>query len=231
MKLLRTVALWLLVCSLPLVLITTSIRLEISQLRLYEYGFEKYGISRAVGIDALELREVAQHLIEYFNLRAESPQITVAGDGKRFDLFNERELIHLEDVRQLIQKGYWVQRAAALALVCAVVLLLWLQQGRMILRGLFLGSAGTLLLMVTAALWAYIGFEQFFLLFHLVSFSNQYWMLDPARDYLIRLFPEGFFYDAAMFGFLAIIAEALVIGTAALGLLRSESAARSATAN
>ena len=75
-------------------------------------------------------------------------------------------------------------------------------------------------LMIALALWALFGFERFFLIFHLVSFSNEYWMLDPARDYLIRLFPGGFFYDAALFGFGAIMLEALLIGGIAFGILR-----------
>jgi uncharacterized membrane protein len=45
-------------------------------------------------------------------------------------------------------------------------------------------------------------------------------MLDPAKDYLIRLFPEGFFYDAATFGFGAIILEALLLGGIAFVILR-----------
>jgi integral membrane protein (TIGR01906 family) len=74
--------------------------------------------------------------------------------------------------------------------------------------------------MIVLALWAFFGFEQFFILFHLVSFSNQYWMLDPARDYLIRLFPEGFFYDAALLGYGVVIFAALLIGGIAWGVLR-----------
>jgi integral membrane protein (TIGR01906 family) len=75
-------------------------------------------------------------------------------------------------------------------------------------------------LMVILAIWAFFGFERLFILFHLVSFTNEYWILDPARDYLIRLFPGGFFYDAALFGFGAIMLEALLIGGIAFGILR-----------
>jgi integral membrane protein (TIGR01906 family) len=90
----------------------------------------------------------------------------------------------------------------------------------MLVKGLFWGGLITLVLMVVLALWAFFGFEQFFILFHLVSFSNEYWMLDPTKDYLIRLFPEGFFYDAALFGFGAVILEALLISGVASGILR-----------
>jgi integral membrane protein (TIGR01906 family) len=210
------------VCCLPVLLITSTICWEVNTLRLYEYGFGKYEISQDTGIDRIQLRNVAQHLIDYFNLRADTAQITVVKGDEAFNLFNERELIHLEDVRSLIQLDYWVKRGAFLLMViCALALFFGLRAGwRILVRGLFWGSCITMGLMVILALWAFFGFERFFILFHLASFRNEYWMLDPARDYLIRLFPEGFFYDAALFGFGAIMLEALLIGGIAFGILR-----------
>ncbi|MCJ7828794.1 MAG: TIGR01906 family membrane protein [Dehalococcoidia bacterium] len=223
MKIVQSVAYWLFACCLPVLLITGTICWEVNELRLYEYGFNKYEISRATGIDSQQLRTVAQHLIDYFDLRTNTAQIVVDKGGEKFNLFNERELIHLEDVRNLIQRDYWVQRGVFLLMaVCALALFFGFNSGwRMLVRGLFWGSLITVGLMIILALWAFFGFERFFILFHVVSFSNQYWMLDPARDYLIRLFPEGFFYDAALFGYGVVIFEALLIGGIAFGILRS----------
>lgn len=222
MKIIQNIIYWLFVCCLPVLLITSTICLEVNELSLYEYGFDKYEISQDTGIDKIQLRSVAQHLIDYFNLRADTVQITVVKGDEEFNLFNEREVIHLGDVRSLIQLDYWVQRGAFLLIViCALALFFGLRVGwRMLVRGLFWGGFITMGLMVALALWALFGFERLFILFHLVSFTNEYWILDPARDYLIRLFPGGFFYDAALFGFGAIMLEALLIGGIAFGILR-----------
>jgi len=203
-------------------LLTSAICWEVNELRLYEYGFGKYEISQATGIDKLELKRVAQHLVDYFNLKVNTTQIVVGKRGEEFNLFNERELVHLQDVRSLIQLDYWVQRGALLLLItCVLVLLFGFRVGwRMLVKGLSWGSLITVGLMVVLALWAFFGFEKLFILFHLVSFPNEYWMLDPAKDYLIRLFPEGFFYDAALLGFGAVILEALLLGGIALGILK-----------
>jgi len=221
-KIIRNIIYYLFVCCLPALLITSTICCEVNELSLYEYGFDKYEISQDTGIDKIQLRSVAQHLIDYFNLRADTVQITVVKGDEEFNLFNERELIHLSDVRSLIQLDYWVQRGAFLLIViCALALFFGLRVGwRMLVRGLFWGSFITMGLMVALAIWAFFGFERLFILFHLVSFTNEYWILDPARDYLIRLFPGGFFYDAALFGFGAIMLEALLIGGIAFGILR-----------
>jgi integral membrane protein (TIGR01906 family) len=213
---------WLFACCLPVLLVTSTICWEVNELRLYEYGFEKYEISQVTGLDRQQLSTVAQHLIDYFDLRTDTAQIEVNKGGTEFKLYNERELIHLEDIKNLIQRDYWVQRAVLLLMfVCALALYFGFHSGwQMLIRGLLWGSLITVGLMIILALWALFGFEQFFILFHLISFSNQYWMLDPARDYLIRLFPEGFFYDAALLGYGAVMFEALFIGGIAWGTLR-----------
>jgi integral membrane protein (TIGR01906 family) len=219
-KFARAVIFFIFVCCLPLLLLTITLGREVNEIRLYEYGFDKYQISQATGIDALELRRVAQQLIDYFNLKADSVQVVVSRGGQKLNLFNERELTHLQDVRGLVQLDYWVQRAVLILMVfCGLVLLLWLKAGwGAVLRGLLWGSLVTFGLMIFLAFWAMFGFDRLFILFHEVSFSNEYWILDPTRDYLIMLFPGGFFYDAALLGFGAVILEALILGGIALGV-------------
>ena len=38
-------------------------------------------------------------------------------------------------------------------------------------------------------------FNAVFTLFHEIFFDNDLWIFDPATDYMIRMLPEGFFYD------------------------------------
>ena len=55
-----------------------------------------------------------------------------------------------------------------------------------------------LLLAYYFSVLAIIGFDRLFLFFHLVSFSNELWILDPRHDYLIAMFPQGFFFDCTV---------------------------------
>lgn len=222
MRIVRTVICWVFACCLPLLIITSDIHWGVNEIRLYEYGFEKYQISHTTGIDKSELRKIAQHLIDYFNLEVESVQMTITSGGEEFSLFSEREIVHLQDIRSLIQLDHLIQWGVLTAMViCIFALLVCLKdRWQTLVRGLFRGSMVTLGLAAILALWAIFGFEQLFLLFHLISFSNEYWILNPTSDYLIMLFPEGFFYDAALFGFTAIILEVVVIGSIASGILK-----------
>lgn len=214
MKIITGIVYFLLICCIPVLLVTGIIKVEVGNIGLYESGFDKYNISEDTGIDNAELRDVAVHLIDYFNLKADSAQISVTRSGNQVDLFNTKELIHLQDVRDLIQLDYLVFRITVIFMIMCALIVFFLSSERLrkVIKGLFWGSVVTLTGVIVLALWAMFGFERFFVLFHLVSFSNDLWILDPATDYLIRLFPEGFFYDAALYGFIAVIVAALLLG-------------------
>ena len=40
-----------------------------------------------------------------------------------------------------------------------------------------------------------IDFTRCFTIFHKIFFTNDLWIFDPATDYMIRMLPEGFFFD------------------------------------
>ena len=82
------------------------------------------------------------------------------------------------------------------------------------------GGSITLALMLALGLGTLLGFDQLFYQFHLISFTNELWLLDPAKDYLIMLFPGGFWYDAAIFCALATAGLAIILGGVAGGYLR-----------
>ena len=222
MTIVRDVFRWLLVCCVPLLLIASNIRWGVNEIRVYEYAIDTYQISRVSGIAKPELIKVYQHLIDYYNSRVDSPQVTVLRSVEKFDVFSEKEVLHLQDVKGLMQLDYAIQMAAFIIMViCILALLLWLRAGwQIVVKGLWWGSVATFGLMTFLALWSFFGFEQLFLFFHLVSFSNEFWIIDPAQGSFIKLFPGGFFYDVAMFGFGALIVESLILGSITFGLLK-----------
>ncbi len=217
MKIIRKLIYWLLILCIPVLIITSNIGWGVTSMWIYDYDLNKYPIVQVTGINHDELRNVYQHLIDFYNLKVDSPQVTVSRGGEMIDIFSEKELIHLEDIKNLIQLDYMVQRIALIIMVVGVIVLLFLlkEKWRVLIKGLIWGSIITFGIMIALVLWAAFGFEQLFLLFHFISFSNEFWILDPAKDYLIMLFPEQFFFDAALFGFIAVIIQSILIGIAA----------------
>ncbi len=208
---------------LPILLLTASLGWTANSLWLYNYGFEKYNISQATGLAKVELEKAATGLISYFNSDEEFIGITVIKDGEPLELFNEKEIIHLKDVKGLIWLDYRLLLATLIyTLVYAGVCLLWRKDWRGLAWGIVGGGGITLALMLALGLGTLLSFERLFRGFHLLSFTNELWQLDPAKDYLIMLFPQGFFYDAALFCTLAATGLARVLaGVAAVYLKRA----------
>lgn len=212
LKAVTAVASVLFVICIPVLLLTTDLRFAINDIRLYEYGFDKYQVSAATGLGEEELKGVRDKLIAYFNSDQEYLDI---------DLFNQREVAHLKDVKGLVLLVYYLQLASLAYIVVYAGLNFALRRGafwRGLARGLIWGSWTTIGLLAVLGLWAAFGFETLFLWFHLVSFSNDLWQLSPG-DNLLLMFPQGFFNDAALFVAGAAIVEAIMIGGVTWGVV------------
>ena len=202
MKILGIAAKWLFILCLPVLLLSSSVGWVANSLWLYKYGFEKYDVSQTTGLARPELEKAARGLISYFNSGEEYITVTVVKDGEPFELFNEKEIIHLKDVKGLIWLDYRLWLGTLIyALAYAIVSLFWRRKRywRRLAWAVIGGSGLTLALMLALGLGTLLNFDQLFLQFHLISFTNELWLLDPTKDYLIMLFPQGFFYDAAIF--------------------------------
>jgi integral membrane protein (TIGR01906 family) len=105
--------------------------------------------------------------------------------------FNEKEKLHMLDVKGMVSKGFMLLYIL-LALMTAAVAYIWdyAKIGRMLMLGGAIAIGVVLISVIAAPV-----FDIVFLKFHQVFFTNDLWMLNPETDKLIVLFPEGFFMD------------------------------------
>jgi integral membrane protein (TIGR01906 family) len=206
---------------LPLLLLTASLCGAVNSIGLYEYGFEKYNVGQTTGLAQPELKKAATGLIRYFNSDEEYISLTVIKDGEPFTLFNQREIAHLRDVKGLVWLDYWVLLGTLIYALGYAGVSIWRKDQRQLAWGLVGGSGLTLALMLALGLGTLLNFDQLFLQFHFISFANELWRLDPTKDYLIMLFPQGFWYDATTFCILGAVAGAVVLGGVGGGVIYS----------
>ena len=220
MKILDIAARWLFMLSLPVLLLTAGIGWAFNSSWLYENGFEKYNVSQTTGLADEELEKAASGLIGYFNSGEEYISLKVEKDGRPFELFNQQEVGHLRDVKELIWLDYRVLLGTLVyALVYVGASLFWWKDRRQLARAAVGGNGITLALMLALGLGTLLGFDQLFLQFHLISFANDLWMLDSTKDYLIMLFPRDFWYDATLFVALSTMIGAVILGGVSGGYL------------
>ena len=199
--------------ALPVLLFTISVSAAANSPFLYEWGFTKYKVGSELGIDNADLHRVANGLIGYWNNGAKTFNITVTKDGVPYVLFKDIEVAHLVDVKGLFRLMYKCMLGSflyvALFLTAA---LFWWKDRRLLGVGLMWGAGLSILLMLILGIMALTDFNWLFWEFHLVSFTNNFWLLDPSVDYLVVLFPDGFFFDMAMIFSALEIFLALILG-------------------
>ena len=205
----------LFIAMVPVFLIAFNVRWVINFPPLYSYGFDRYDIARYTGIERDELISAGKQIRDYFNNDAELLEIRVVVGGVRvMNLYNEREVLHMRDVKGLVKGVYRVSEISGLFLALLVVggFVNWGRSFTSMLGSLLRWGGGvTLGLVLLVGLGALVGFDRLFLAFHLISFSNDLWQLDPRRDYLIAMFPQGFFFDATMLIALGVVVEAVIL--------------------
>ena len=214
---------WLFVLAVPIFLIGANVRAVTLSPATYSDGFEKYEAGRKTGLDEAQLRQVARAFIDFFQGSSRQLEVEVIRGGRSEPLFNEREIQHMADVHTLMRVVFTGTQLAAAYLILFVVVGSVLRRSAVlgsIAQGLLAGSALTLGLLVLVGLLSLLDFTTLFVRFHQLSFRNDLWMLNPSRDALLMLFPEGFWLDVTirLAGMIAI--EAAIIAAVGLGMWR-----------
>ena len=205
----------LFIICVPLLLITTNVRIVLNSGTMYDYGFNKYKIEKYTGIEFEQLQAAGHQIRDYFNNDLERITINISLHGENVpNLFNEREILHMQDVKNLVKMVYMGQLYSAILLLVGCVFMFFnsFTNGRILtLKYIGRGGVFTFSLVIAVSILAIIGFDRLFLFFHLVSFSNDLWVLDPRHDYLIAMFPQGFFFDCTVvIAFLTLVEGAIL---------------------
>jgi integral membrane protein (TIGR01906 family) len=220
LKIIGIIARWIFILALPALFISFSLAWGFNSLWLYDWGFQKYGVSQSTGLSEAELDKAARALINYFNSTDEYIHVTVTGKGQSFELFNPAEQIHFKDVKALIWLDYRVALVAFLiVLVYAITAIFW-KKGRFrryLARGWLWGSGISIALIIILGLASFLDFDQLFLQFHYLAFTNSYW---SAEGYMLLLFPGGFWNDAALICISFMAGMALITGFVAVLYLK-----------
>lgn len=181
----------------------------------------RHGVAAALSTTTPEVDRVTGEILG--DLYADGPfDAALSGDEP---LLNERERSHMHDVAVLVRILLGV---LVMALVVGGVALAWLRRepgriGRiMLVAGGLIGGIA----IVLAGIFA-VAFEPAFLVFHELFFPPGTYLFEPGSK-LITLFPEGFWFDAALAAGATIVIAAVLITLIGFRLWRREAPPASA---
>ena len=112
----------------------------------------------------------------------------------KVNYYTTREIFHLQDIKKLLFKFKMIIFALLALLITQLIFLVkfWRRQIiNLIKQILFICLGFELLLFIILRFY----FEKIFYQFHLFTFSNDYWQLDPNFESLINVFPPAYFQN------------------------------------
>jgi integral membrane protein (TIGR01906 family) len=170
----------------------------------YEYG--KSDFPKAQLFNDTDRRYNAAESIEYIRGNRTLEQFKALG------VYQDREIKHMVDVRNLIDKVKLIDPATGVLLLVALVALARQSATRSLAaRGLLTGGMLTVFLFGALGLFAATGFNTFFTDFHRVFFEGDTWLF-LYTDSLIQFYPLPFWFDTVIALVGLTIVQAIVVG-------------------
>jgi integral membrane protein (TIGR01906 family) len=186
------------IISIPLFLFSLSLAWGFNSQWLYQFGFDKYDVSDITGFSEEELSGISNSMIDYFNNSEEYVEIFTEGDGQTSEVFTEEEKIHFKDVKALVKIDYLICIISLGIIIIFLICALMNRKSRKVRDAALTFLSGSVLsisLIIILGIVALTSFDQFFLEFHHLVFTNPHW---SAPGYMLLLFPGGFWQDAAV---------------------------------
>ncbi len=212
----RYFAYMLLALMMPLVIILSSTLHYAFDSGFFLKAFEADKTAELLGLDRQGMTQVVDNMTGYLSGRVNSMDIQVPIHGTATRFYNDRELAHMVDVRNLMDLGQNV-RSALLFLSLLILTLLRRFVGKEAFwRGLLASSLGALGFAAILEMLAVSDFSGAFYKFHEIFFTNNLWLLDPATDRLIQMLPESIFYSITAHILTVSGATVLLMGGAAV---------------
>ncbi|MGI6738952.1 MAG: TIGR01906 family membrane protein [Christensenellales bacterium] len=157
-----------------------------------------------VQLEDSQYNSIAKGITKY--LKGESEEVNFEGEESLS--LSEKETLHLEDVRKLVDAGlgliwYMVGIGIFFLLLFFINKIKLYKINSKTVEFAFVVGFGIFLILIAAtALFVYLDFDTAFTKFHELLFDNDLWLLSPEKDLLIQLMPTSFFS-----GYIALFAK------------------------
>ncbi len=150
-------------------------------------------ISEKTGISESGLQNITEKLIGYLTLQEDNLYILEEVGGETRQIFNQREIDHMIDVKNLFLLSYGIIFLLIAIFITRVVLLNKRNEMYKMYEEVKLSFLITIGLSIIAFVIFRTNFDWFWEVFHEVFFFNDLYLLNPQTDILIQMMPLQFF--------------------------------------
>ncbi len=196
--------------SFTLMCLLGSVRIWALNENFYIQKYQQMDLAGSLRVESKDLERCITVLMDYLNDSRDDIHVEITQNGSKREAFDQRETIHMVDVKALYQNAMKVL-AASIILTIASGIYLFRQPGGTLdlARGILLAGVCFLFFITWIGIWIATDFTDFWTRFHLLFFDNDYWLLTPGVDFMIDMLPEQVFE--------ALVIRIVVTLTALLG--------------
>lgn len=187
--------------SIIAALLITSFEIAMySDFSVYQEEYEKYDVLSDLDMTMDDVMYVTHEMMDYLRGNGDTLSVITTVEGREQDFFNEQDRFHMAEVRDLFIGGLNIRLGACAAVALCIVFLLISRADikKIIPRSYWIALGITGVVVALIGIAAVVDFNAVFVQFHHIFFDNDLWIFDPAEDYMIRMLPEGLFYDMVM---------------------------------
>lgn len=199
----KKILIFILTISISLCLLLTSLSIHAYNINGYMNSFRKYDIDDETGKTYEELENIGKDLISYLKLEG--------GEELLIPHFNQREIMHMEDVQSLFRTGKTLRDGSFFIILLILAYFIYKKDMDYCLNRLVFGLSANWIFLVLLSLVVAIDFNKYFIYFHKLLFTNELWIMDPETDLMIQMLPEGFFVSIVVKTIISFVLSLLVV--------------------
>lgn len=146
-----------------------------------------------------DLYKIQYELMDYLKMKIPFLETKVNINGVMTDFYSIRTKIHMADVRTIFKDFTY---ACYIAIAIALFSLFKIKQFENPFNAIKTAYHKIIIIFIIIIsgliLFASVNFDLFFVKFHQMLFTNDFWLLDPNEDFIICLLPEIVFINIGM---------------------------------
>ena len=180
----------------------TAIQLVAFDRGFFESFYESNQTAEKLDMSFDDLMRATDHLLAYIVGEKDDLELTVNVNNQPVMMYNQREIDHMVDVRDLFTALVVVQVICYLIFFLSLVVS-YIINRKQLKKVLFESSKLAVYVFGGAVglitLFALVDFNWFWNVFHEVLFDNDLWLLNPLTDRMIVMVPLAFFQRLVAF--------------------------------
>lgn len=148
----------------------------------------KIGTHEKLGMSEEDLGKVAQSMVYFTKGETDTLQVRVTMNGVERDFYNEKEILHIEDVRDLVKNVRIFVVSCSVICVLGIIILVRTKDFVRLAKSFLMSLCIVGLAAAVIGVFAMVDMQAVVNGFHYVFFDNDLWMMDSRKDMVVWLF-------------------------------------------